>query len=121
MKNIILIAPPGAGKGTQASMLTDSYNMVHISVGDLLREEIASKSALGESLDSKMKTGKLIEDEIIFEVMKKRFSKSDIKQGIILDGFPRNLNQAHNLDKLGIKIDAVIYLDVPKEELELRI
>lgn len=121
MKNIILIAPPGAGKGTAAKMLVDELHMIHISVGDLLREEVNSGSDLGKSLSMKMQTGKLVEDELIFEIMKKRFANPDVKNGIILDGFPRNLNQAIELDKMDTKIDAVIYLDVSKEVLENRI
>lgn len=121
MKNIILIAPPGAGKGTQAKMLVEKLNMVHISVGDLLREEVKTGSDLGKSLSMKMQTGKLVEDELIFEIMKKRFNEPDVKNGIILDGFPRNLNQAIMLDKMDTKIGAVIYLNVSKEVLENRI
>ena len=121
MKNIILIAPPGAGKGTAAKMLVDKLNMVHISVGDLLREEVKSESDLGKSLSMKMQTGKLVEDELIFEIMKKRFENPDIQNGIILDGFPRNINQASELDKMDTKIDAVIYLNVSKDTLEKRI
>lgn len=121
MKNIILIAPPGAGKGTAAKELVDNLNMVHISVGDLLREEVKSGSDLGKSLSIKMQSGKLVEDELIFEIMKKRFSEPDIKNGIILDGFPRNTAQAIELDKMDTKIDAVIYLNVSKEVLENRI
>lgn len=121
MKNIILIAPPGAGKGTAAKMLVEKLYMVHISVGDLLRKEVNSGSELGKSLSIKMQTGKLVEDELIFEIMKKRFNEPDIKNGIILDGFPRNTNQAIELDKMDTKIDAVIYLNVSKEVLENRI
>ena len=121
MKNIILIAPPGAGKGTAAKQLVDELNMVHISVGDLLREEVNSGSELGKSLSIKMQTGKLVEDELIFEIMRKRFSEPDVKNGIILDGFPRNTSQAIELDKMDTKIDAVIYLNVSREVLENRI
>ena len=121
MKNIILIAPPGAGKGTAAKQLVDELNMVHISVGDLLREEVKSGSELGKSLSIKMQTGKLVEDELIFEIMRKRFSEPDVKNGIILDGFPRNTAQAVELDKMDTKIDAVIYMNVSREVLEDRI
>ena len=121
MKNIILIAPPGAGKGTAAKELVEKLNMVHISVGDLLREEVKSGSELGKSLSIKMQTGKLVEDELIFEIMRKRFSEPDTKNGIILDGFPRNINQAIELDKMDTTIDAVIYLDVDRQVLEDRI
>jgi adenylate kinase len=121
MKNIILIAPPGAGKGTAAKELVDNLNMVHISVGDLLREEVKSGSELGKSLSAIMQSGKLVEDELIFEIMRKRFSEPDVQNGIILDGFPRNTAQAIELDKMDTKIDAVIYMNVSREVLEDRI
>ena len=120
MKNIILIAPPGAGKGTQAKMLCTKFNMVHISVGDLLRSEIEKKSDLSESLKQRMQSGKLVEDELILKIMEKRLNESDLNNGFILDGFPRNINQAINLEKITKKIDVVIYLEVSKEELERR-
>ena len=121
MKNIILIAPPGAGKGTAAKQLVDELNMVHISVGDLLRAEVKSGSELGKSLNEKMQTGKLVEDSLIFEIMRKRFAEPDTKNGIILDGFPRNTAQAEELDRMDTTIDAVIYLDVDRKILEDRI
>jgi adenylate kinase len=121
LKNIILIAPPGAGKGTQAKMLCEEFNMIHISVGDLLRSEIERKSDLSEKLKQVMKTGDLVEDEIILNIIEKRLNDSDLKNGFILDGFPRNIKQAISLDKITNKIDIVIYLDVAKEELEQRI
>lgn len=121
MKNIILIAPPGAGKGTQAKMLCSKFNMVHISVGDLLRSEVEKGNDLSESLKQRMQSGKLVEDELILKIMEKRLNESDLDNGFILDGFPRNINQAINLDKITDKIDAVIYLEVSKEKLERRI
>jgi len=121
LKNIILVAPPGAGKGTAAKQLVDELGMVHISVGDLLREEVSSGSELGNILSEKMQTGKLVDDELIFKIMEKRFESPDIKNGIILDGFPRNISQATHLDQMSLKIDAVIYLNVSKDILEKRI
>lgn len=121
MKNIILIAPPGAGKGTQAKMLCSKFNMVHISVGDLLRSEIEKNSDLSESLKQRMQSGKLVSDDLILKIMERRLNESDLKEGFILDGFPRNINQAICLDKITDKIDIVIYLEVSKEELERRI
>lgn len=115
MKNLILIAPPGAGKGTQAKMLCEKFNLVHISVGDLLRNQN------DESLKEKMKKGILIDDNTILNLMKKRLNGDDITNGFILDGFPRNLNQAKALDGITSDINAVIYLEVPKEELLNRI
>lgn len=121
MKNIILIAPPGAGKGTQASMLVEKLNMLHISIGDLLRNEVNKQTELGKSLEVRMQTGKLVDDEIIFEVLKSYLKDADLSKGIIFDGFPRNISQAQMLDSLDIKIDSAIYLDVPKSVLESRI
>ncbi len=115
MKNLILIAPPGAGKGTQAKMLCEKFNLVHISVGDLLRNQN------DESLKEKMKKGILIDDNTILNLMKKRLKEDDITNGFILDGFPRNLNQAKALDGITSDINAVIYLEVSKEELLNRI
>lgn len=115
MKNLILIAPPGAGKGTQAKMLCEKFNLVHISVGDLLRNQN------DESLKEKMKKGILIDDNTILNLMKKRLNEDDITNGFILDGFPRNLNQAKALDGIISDINVVIYLEVPKEELLNRI
>ena len=115
MKNLILIAPPGAGKGTQAKMLCEKFNLVHISVGDLLRNQN------DESLKEKIKKGILIDDNTILNLMKKRLNEDDITNGFILDGFPRNLNQAKALDGIISDINVVIYLEVPKEELLNRI
>ena len=115
MKNLILIAPPGAGKGTQAKMLCEKFNLIHISVGDLLRNQN------DESLKEKMKKGILIDDNTILNLMKKRLNEADVKNGFILDGFPRNLNQAKALDSITNDIVTVVYLEVPKEELLNRI
>lgn len=115
MKNLILIAPPGAGKGTQAKMLCEKFNLIHISVGDLLRNQN------DESLKEKMKKGILIDDNTILNLMRRRLNEDDVTNGFILDGFPRNLNQAKALDSIKSDINAVIYLEVPKEELLNRI
>ena len=117
--NIIFVAPPAAGKGTQSALLVEKYGVSHISTGDLLREEVASESELGKSLKDKMSTGELISDDIVIGLLKNRLMQDDIKKGFILDGFPRNLNQAHMLDEmleeLDMKIDHVLYLDMDKE------
>ena len=119
MKNIILIAPPGAGKGTQAKMLCSKFNMVHISVGDLLRSEIEKGNDLSESLKQSVQSGKLVEDELILKIMEKRLNESDLDNGFILDGFPRTLPQAECLDQicleLNISIDHVIDIEVNED------
>lgn len=121
MKNIVLIAPPGAGKGTQAKMLCEKYKIPHISVGDLLRREIENNGLYKEILQEKMSSGLLVDDEIIFNLMNQRLNKDDCNNGFILDGFPRNVNQAIELDKMSKKIDIIIYLNTPKNILEKRV
>lgn len=119
MKNIIFIAPPAAGKGTQAKLLAEKYNIPHISTGDLLREEIAKSTDLGLKIENIMETGALISDEIITELLKKRLVKSDCDNGYILDGYPRNLEQAKIYDELLKEINRelgiVIFLDIDRE------
>ena len=117
--NIIFVAPPAAGKGTQSALLVEKYGLSHISTGDLLRAEVNKESELGKSLKDKMSTGELISDDIVIGLLRNRLIQDDIQKGFILDGFPRNLNQAHllddMLDELNMKIDHVLYLDMDKE------
>ena len=119
MKNIIFIAPPAAGKGTQSDLLKKNYGYVHISTGDLLRNEVASGSELGQELDNIMQSGTLVSDDIVTKLLNNRLMQSDCKNGFILDGYPRNINQAKKLDELindlNIKIEAAIYLDMDEE------
>lgn len=120
MKNVILIAPPAAGKGTLAKKLVDSFGYVQLSTGDMLREQAKED----ESLRDMMKTGKLIDDETVFKALKAKLNKlGDIPY--ILDGFPRTVNQAVMYDELLHSINkdlgVVIYLDVDKEELKNRV
>lgn len=116
MKNIIFIAPPAAGKGTQSEILMNKHGYVHISTGDLLRNEVESKSELGLKLTEIMSSGELVSDEIVTELLRKRLSEKDTESGFILDGYPRNIAQAKILDdllkSLGKEIGAVIYLDM---------
>ena len=123
--NFILFGPPGAGKGTQAKMLIDKFNIVQISTGDMLRDEVKSQSELGKSAKAIMDSGDLVSDEIIIAMIKKRIQMSDCNNGFILDGFPRTLNQAIELDglleDLKIKIDNVIQIDVDENLLLERI
>lgn len=120
MKNLILIAPPAAGKGTQAKMICETYNLDHISTGDLLREEVARGNS---ELQQIMESGKLVSDEIVLNLLKKKLLNS--LNGYVLDGFPRNVNQAILFDKilkeLNQKIDYVIYLNLDKEIAKKRI
>ena len=121
MKNIIFIAPPAAGKGTQSELLISKYGYEHISTGDLLRNEIKSGSDLGKELDSMMKRGSLISDEIVNKLLINALS--NITKPFILDGYPRTISQALKLDEilasLNKSVDVVVYLDV-EEELAMK-
>ena len=123
--NLILFGPPGAGKGTQAKMLIDKFNLVQISTGDMLRDEVKSQSELGKSAKSIMDRGDLISDNIIMAMIEKRIQMSDCDNGFILDGFPRTLKQAVELDTLlddlKIKIENVIEIVVDENLLLERI
>ena len=125
MKNLILLAAPGAGKGTLAKQLKEEYNYVHISTGDLLREIVASDDPLGVKIKEIQTQGALVSDDIVFEVLKKRLSRPDCKSGIILDGFPRNLKQAEKyeeiINELGIDLGIAILLDIEKKKKKKRI
>lgn len=118
MKNIIFIAPPAAGKGTQSKLVSAEYNIPHISTGDLLREEVNSGSDLGVYLKQEMDKGNLISDETITTLLKNRLSKSDCANGYILDGYPRNVTQAkiyeNLLKELNKDLGSVIFLDIDK-------
>lgn len=120
MKNIVLIAPPAAGKGTVSKYLTDTFGYVQISVGKLLREKTGNDEELKEKLDA----GELIDDEIVFEELEAKLNKLG-NTPYVLDGFPRTVNQAVMYDellkKLGKELGVVIYLDVDKEELKERV
>ncbi|MCI5552493.1 MAG: adenylate kinase [Tenericutes bacterium] len=119
MKSIIFIAPPAAGKGTQSSRLSKEFNLEHISTGDLLREEVKKGNT---ELKQMMESGSLVNDDIILTILK---NKLETVNDYILDGFPRNLNQAIALDEMlkqnNTKIDSVIYLDLDKETAKKRI
>ena len=123
--NLILFGPPGAGKGTQADFLINKYNIVQISTGDMLREEVKLGTELGKAAKSIMDKGNLVSDEIIISMIEKRIIKPDCKNGFILDGFPRTLQQAIDLDnilnKLNIHIDKVIEINVKENVLLERI
>lgn len=116
MKNIIFIAPPAAGKGTQSEMLVKKYGYKHISTGDLLREEVKKESLLGKDIKKLMETGKLISDEIVLNLLKNKIESSGVSSKFIFDGYPRTINQAESLNKLAnelnFKLDCVIYLDI---------
>lgn len=119
MKNIIFIAPPAAGKGTQAKLVSSEYNIPHISTGDLLREEMANETEIGLSIKKDMDSGNLVSDEVITTLLKNRITSKDCLNGFILDGYPRNLAQAKKfkdlLDELNINKIIVIYFNIDKD------
>ena len=125
MKNIMFIAPPAAGKGTQAELVVEKYGIPHISTGDILREISKEDNEIGEYVAETLASGKLVKDEITYQLIEERLKKNDCKNGFIIDGFPRNLDQAYEYDKilerLGYEVGNVILIKVDKETLEKRI
>jgi adenylate kinase len=123
--NLILLGPPGAGKGTQAKFIAEKYKIPHISTGDMFRETAQSGSELGKKLQSFMSAGKLVTDEIVVEVVNARLSKPDTAKGFLLDGFPRTVFQAQELDKILAqkkqKIDTVLSITLADDEIVNRL
>ena len=122
---VILFGPPGAGKGTQAKYLIEKYKIVQISTGEMLREAVMSGTKLGLTVKLIMDKGDLVSDEVIMSIIEERIEKQDCKNGFILDGFPRTLNQAKALDNLldikKMKIDHIIEISVDQKLLINRI
>ena len=122
---VVLLGPPGAGKGTQAVRLAEHYGVPHVASGDILRFVVAWKTEIGLQAKSYMDAGKLVPDGLVLELLRLRLSQEDAASGFVLDGFPRTLPQAESLDetleKIEHRIDAVIYLDVPDELIVLRL
>lgn len=125
MKNIMFIAPPAAGKGTQAELVVEKYHIPHISTGDILREISKEDSELGNYVFETLASGKLVKDEITYKLIEDRLARDDCKNGYIIDGFPRNIEQAIEYDKilgkLGYDIGNVIQIDIDEKILEKRI
>ncbi len=118
---IILLGPPGAGKGTQAQFLTKHFNITHLSTGDMLRTAVKSGSELGKQVKQIMDSGALVSDDLIIELVKERIQQSDCTHGFLLDGFPRTTTQADALRDAQIKIDYVINIEVPDADVIERI
>lgn len=119
--HIILMGPPGAGKGTQAAELVKAFDIPHISTGDMFRAAIAEGTALGKEAKSYMDAGKLVPDEVTIGIVRERLAKDDCKKGFILDGFPRTIEQADALTgilkDLGLALTRVLNISVPAEDL----
>jgi adenylate kinase len=124
-RRLLLLGPPGAGKGTQAQLLVERLGIPQISTGDMLRAAVAAGSEVGKRAKSFMDAGELVPDEVVIGVAEQRLSQPDAKKGFILDGFPRTAAQANALDqllpKLGVKLERCVSLDVDEEELVKRL
>ncbi len=123
--NIVLLGPPGAGKGTQAKKIQEYYSLPHISTGDMLRENINNKTVLGMKAKSYMSRGELVPDELLITMIKDRLSKKDCESGFLLDGYPRTIPQADALQMIltesDRKLDAILNISVEDEELIKRL
>ena len=122
---LVLLGPPGAGKGTQAERLVARYNIVPLSTGDMLRAAVAAGNAIGLKVKDVMARGDLVPDELVIALIAERIDAAEARNGFILDGFPRTVKQAEELDKLfesrGLKLDAVVELKVDEAALLARI
>jgi adenylate kinase len=117
MKNVVLLGPPGAGKGTVATRLAREFRFLHVSTGDMLREEVAQNTPLGQLAKGYMERGELVPDEVILSMVRQRV---DAKRGVLFDGFPRTLAQAEGLERF-TEVDLVVFLEVSKEEVVRRL
>jgi len=122
-KHLLFLGPPGAGKGTQAAILSEANAYLHLSTGELLRQEIDSHTLLGKQVKGIINKGELVSDQLVLEIVKKNLNKEN--KGWILDGYPRNLSQVNSLNDVLIKLnqplEIVFYLDIPEEVLIKRL
>ena len=122
---LILFGPPGAGKGTQADLLKDKFNLLHLSTGDILREEVSNNTNLGQQAKKFMDSGELVTDELIIEMIKNKIDSTTNVEGFLFDGFPRTISQAEALDSMllsnNLNVDKVISLEVDDDVLTERL
>lgn len=122
---VILLGPPGSGKGTQANFIQNKLSIPHLSTGDILRQSVKNETNLGNKVKNIMAKGKLVSDDLVLNVIKERVSQSDCDKGFILDGYPRNITQAESLNivlkDINRNIDRILFLDVDFEVLQSRI
>ncbi len=122
---LIIMAPPGGGKGTQASKLCNRYNIPQVETGKILRKAVKEQTELGRRAEKYMNSGELVPDQVMVEIIRSRLRKPDCENGFVLDGFPRTIPQAEALEELfeeeNIELDAVIYLNVPEEIIYQRL
>jgi len=123
--NLILLGPPGAGKGTQAARLTEDFGLPHIATGDILRQAVAAETELGRSASRYMDAGELVPDDVIIGVILERLEEDDARDGFLLDGFPRTIDQADalaaELEKLDRRLTATLLIDVDDDEVVRRL
>jgi len=115
--NLILMGAPGAGKGTQSAKISDKWNIPAVSTGDMLRAAVKEGTELGKTAKSYMDAGQLVPDEVVIGIIKDYLSSDKCSNGFILDGFPRSIPQAEALDKMGVKIDAALSIEVADEKI----
>ncbi|HOB34580.1 MAG: adenylate kinase [Firmicutes bacterium] len=118
---LVLLGPPGAGKGTQAELIKEHFNIPHISTGDMLRAARAAKTPLGQQAEKYMEAGELVPDDIVVGIVAERLAQPDCQNGFLLDGFPRTVEQALALERTNTRVDAVISIEVPRDILVERL
>lgn len=119
--NLILLGAPGAGKGTQAEVIAEAKNIPQISTGNILREAVKNGTEYGLKAKAAMDSGSLVSDDVVIGILKDRIAEDDCKNGFILDGFPRTVPQAEALETMGVRIDKVIEISVPDEDIKARL
>lgn len=119
--NLILLGAPGAGKGTQAEVISEALNIPQISTGNILREAVKNGTEFGLKAKAAMESGSLVSDDVVIGILKDRIAEDDCKNGFILDGFPRTVPQAEALDNMGVQIDKVVEIYVADETIQQRL